>query len=204
MIKKRILIVIIEIFTVFAFVWLIIQLPELTPKKEFGQQIKQPYREVYLWQDLTLFVFSLGTSMLFWKRQRWGKQDKARYFCLYAGMFSVFSLLIILTTIRTNTLNFFILGLFVFFITSLLITSTIHYVTLQTKHLWIEFLKIIFLGLIVFGINIFSIDLISRPSHGGESGLSLLFVARLFGLLAFITSIIINFALLKKAQWRKI
>jgi hypothetical protein len=144
--------------------------------------------------------------MLFWKRQSWRKLEKARYLCIFSGMFSFFSLLIIVAAIRTDSQNFWLFGLLMFLITSILVTTVIHYITLQLKFIVLESLKIIFLGLIASAINIFSNLFVTRPYHGGDTGTAVFFIFLfiLSVVITFITSLSINFTLLKKKLRRKI
>ncbi|TFH00278.1 MAG: hypothetical protein E4H13_07870 [Calditrichales bacterium] len=159
----------------------------------------------HIWQDITLFVLSFGTSLVFWKRQTLGKQDKMKYLCLYTGVFSMVSLFVILAAARFSDKNFALLGVFTFFITSILISTALHRLTLNKKYLLLESIKIIFLGFMVFGINLFFGLLVSRPYRSvlNEMGLFVLIVALVLGAIAFIASLIINFNFLKKNYGEK-
>jgi hypothetical protein len=208
---KQVLLIGVEVIIVFIVVWLLVQLPEMKQNVDLSKNIGLHY-EWYgflndpLWQDITLFVLAFGTSMLFWKHHGWNKQEKARYFCLFSGVFSLFSLLIIVSAIRTDSQNFWLLGLLVFFVTSLLITTAIHYITLQTKYILLESLKIIFLGVVASGIILFSNLFAARPFHGGNTGAALFFVFLFLSsvVIVFISSLIINFIILKKQLRRKV
>jgi hypothetical protein len=201
---KRILLVGFEIIVVFAVVWLLVQRPVITSENLIVQFFEWfDLTSVRFWEDITLFVFSFGTSLVFWKRQAWGKQDKAkRLYCLFSGIFSLISLLIILAAVRFNVQIIFF-GFFYFLITSLLISITLHLLTLQIKHLLLECIKIIFLGALVFEINLFSNNLVSRSHHSGETWESILLFTLIFGAIASITSLIINFSILIKQLRRK-
>jgi len=190
---------------VFAIIWLLVQLPEIKQNKNLYRNIGINYEwygflKDYLWQDAILFILSIGTSMLFWKRHEWGKQEKARYLCLYSGLFSIFSLLIFKAASQPDSRNYWLLGLPIFFITSLLITTAVHYVTWQTKYVLLESMKIIFLGVVAPAINIYSNLGFDRSSHVGDagSGLIFLFLTLTSTAIVFISSLIVNFALLKK------
>jgi small-conductance mechanosensitive channel len=208
---KRILLIGFEVIVVFVVVWLLVQLPEMKQNANLNRNIGLHYEwygflNDHFWQDIALFILAFGTSMLFWKRHGWNKQEKARYFCLFSGMFSLFSVLIIVAAIRTDSQNFWLLGLLIFFITSLLIATAIHFVTLQTKYVLLESIKIIFLGIVASGIILFSNLFVSRPFHGGDTGAALFFVFLFLSsvVIVFITSLIINFIILKKQLRRKI
>ncbi len=208
---KRVLLIGFEVIVVFAIVWLLVQLPEMKQNTNLDRNIGLHYEwygflNDYFWQDIALFFLAFGTSMLFWKRHDWSKQEKARYFCLFSGIFSLCSLLIIVAAIRTNSQKFWLPGLLIFFITSLLITTTIYYVTLQTKYVLLESLKIIFLGVVASGIILFSNLFATRPFHGGDTGAALFFVFLFLSsvVIVFISSLIINFVILKKHLRRKV
>lgn len=208
---KQILFVAFEVIVVFVIVLLLVQLPETRKNVELARNIGLHY-EWYgflndrFWQGVTLFVLSFGTSMLFWKRPGGGKQKKARNLYPFSGMFSLFSLLTIVIAIRTDSQIILLPGLIILFITSLLITTSIHDFTLQTKYLLLESLKIFFLGFVAFWIILFSNLFVARSFYGGDTGEALFFVFLFLSLaiIVFISSLIINFTLLKKLLRRKI
>jgi hypothetical protein len=208
---KRFLFIGFEVIFVFFVVLLLVQLPVIQQKVDLARNIGLHYvwygfLNDHFSQSVTLLILSFGTSMLFWKRDGANKQKKARHLYLFSGYFSLFSLLLIVVAIRTDSMFLWLLGFLIFFITSLLITTAIHYVTLQTNYLLLESLKIIFLGFVASWIILFSNLFAARPYHGGDTGTALFLVFLILSsvVIVFISSLIINYTLLKNLLRRKI